>query len=152
MTAPLSQAAGRWHAAPDSPAQSEAACEVVRELWTLLLAQLRHVADECADPKALRRLRSIGVRRTDVLLAGLASEFVKSSQLAAKSCCAPLALDVLVRAQQLLPGDDLHSDFERLSALYQRLLEVLEPPEGSHRHTWLESRARVHSARAQALR
>ena len=132
---------------------ADAACQALRGLWVRVLFQLRELGQSCATPAAQQRLRRIGVRRPDVLVDGLAGEFRRTHQLAAMGCCLPPAIEALA------PGavgprdeDGLDRGFEALSASYAQLLDRLAPPPGSHRHNWLESRVRVHLARAEALR
>lgn len=146
------------------------ACREVRALWVRVLIQLRQLGETCSRPEAQQRLRRIGVRRPDALVDGLAGEFQRTHQTSAMGCCPPpsiehlVPLETLVAVESLLPveafapdeagaaGAALDRDFDALAATYARLLERLAPPAGSHRHTWLDSRVRVHLARAEALR
>ncbi|HEY1397546.1 hypothetical protein [Roseateles sp.] len=127
--------------------------EELRALWNQVLAELRQVGEACAGPEAQRRLRRIGVRRPDVLVAGLAGEYRRTRQMAVMGGCLLNAIDAPFPGGAS-PADceGLARGFETLSATYARLFERLAPPQGSHRHTWLESRVRVHLARAEALR
>ncbi|WP_431257955.1 hypothetical protein ACQ86G_25830 [Roseateles chitinivorans] len=146
------------------------ACREVRALWVRVLIQLRQLGDACSRPESQQRLRRIGVRRPDALVDGLAGEFQRTHQTSAMGCCPPpsiehlVPLETLVVVETLVPVEafapdeapawdgGLDRDFEALGATYARLLDRLAPPAGSHRHTWLESRVRVHQARAEALR
>lgn len=132
--------------------------EELRALWNQVLAELRQVGEACAGPEAQRRLRRIGVRRPDVLVEGLAGEYRRTRQMAVMGGCLPLPIEASATIAPDTPeapsatGEGLDRHFEALSATYARLFERLAPPQGSHRHTWLESRVRVHLARAEALR
>ncbi|PIM55012.1 hypothetical protein CS062_02110 [Roseateles chitinivorans] len=133
------------------------ACQRLRGLWVRVLVQLRQVEEACATPGAQQQLRRIGVRRPDVLVDGLAGEFRRTHQLAVMGCCLPPTIEALgpgTVVSRLPPRDEdrLDRGFEALSASYAELLDRLAPPLGSHRHNWLESRVRVHLARAEALR
>ena len=126
--------------------------EALRKLWTLLLSQLKHVETTCSQPAALRQLRCVGVRRMNVLIANLGSEYQKSSEMASRSGCAPRPADLLAQAELLALRDDLQLSFETLGHCYQELLRAWQPPMGTHKYNWLDSRARVHLARAEAIR
>lgn len=126
--------------------------EALRKLWTLLLAQLKHLEETCGHPDALRQLRGVGVRRMNVLIANLDGEYLKSSEMAAKSGCSPWPADLLAQTEQLSQRDDLQLSFETLGHCYQELLLAWQPPMGTHKYNWLDSRARVHLARAEAIR
>ncbi len=141
-------AAGPGPAAPGPQAQGEA----MRHLWTRLLALLAHLAQVCRDPEGERLLRGVGVRRTQVLIAGLDGEYGKSRELAARCGCEPSGLEVQALAAQLTRRDDLVQSFLELGHCYEQLLRLWAPPAGTHRHNWLDSRARVHLARAASIR
>jgi hypothetical protein len=132
--------------------QEEPDREALRRLWTLLLVRLKHVETTCRQPAALRQLRCVGVRRMNVLVANLGSEYLKSSEMASRNGCAPRPADLLAQTELLSLRDDLQLSFETLGHCYQEVLLAWQPPPGTHRHNWLDSRARVHLARAEALR
>lgn len=132
-------------------AEGKKSHDEARLLWTELLARLTHVADVFARPDIAADLRSRGVRRTDAVMASLAREYAKAGQIALTLGTAPRPHEVMHRARDLDGHGDLQQELLALAGGYRLLIQALALPSDCHRQRWLEGRALVHTAQAQAL-
>jgi hypothetical protein len=122
-----------------------------RMLWTELLARLTHVADVFSRPEIAAELRGLGIKNTETAQTLLAREYARASQIALSTGAAPRPHEVMNRARDLGDGCDLQHDFFELAKGYRLLIDELALPADCSRHRWLEGRALVHVAQADAL-
>lgn len=124
----------------------------VHAQWGALLARLAYTAQRCAQPDVMQQLRGFGVRRTKTVVISLAHEYGRALELAA-SCGMHVSIDdVLLRSQHVAPHERLDDEFHALAEAYRRLAWVMALRDGSPLSRWLNARAYVHGAQAQAIR
>lgn len=132
-------------------AEARKSHDEARLLWTELLARLTHVAEVFARPDIAADLRTRGVRRTDAVMASLAREYAKAGQIAMTLGTSPRPHEVMHRARDLGGHGDLQQEFLALARGYRQLIQALALPADCHRQRWLEGRALLHKAQADAL-
>jgi len=120
-------------------------------LWTELLVQLSHTAQECAQPEAIDRLKKLGIRRPKTAAVRLAREYVKTFEAASDSGFAPPQQAIMRQAGERPFCNDLDHDFIALARSYERLIAAVQPPRTSQLFRWLQGRVEVHLAQADAL-
>ncbi|HEY0956344.1 MAG TPA: hypothetical protein VGE36_16410 [Roseateles sp.] len=136
---------------PRQPEDGKRSHEEERRLWTALLARLTHVGEVFSQPDVAVQLRRLGIRSTEAALASLAREYAKASQIALTTGTPARPHEVMHLARSLGSPVDLQRDFHELASGYRQLMQALALPADCSRHRWLEGRALLHVAQADAL-